>query len=65
MQLFIVNLQKTPYDMHATVRVFARTDAFMQILLTELGVDPAMDRSIDLRDTWDAMKDAKSAAKRK
>lgn len=36
--LVIVNLQKTPYDSLAGVRVFAKTDDFMQRLMDKLGV---------------------------
>jgi NAD-dependent SIR2 family protein deacetylase len=35
-QVVIVNLQRTPYDHKADVRIFARTDDFMRLLMKEL-----------------------------
>jgi len=35
-KLFIVNLQRTPYDGQATLKVYATTDIFMDLLMKEL-----------------------------
>uniref|UniRef100_A0A6B2LCP3 Regulatory protein SIR2 homolog 7 n=1 Tax=Arcella intermedia TaxID=1963864 RepID=A0A6B2LCP3_9EUKA len=51
-KLVIVNLQKTPYDNVAAVRVFARTDVFMRKLMEEMK-EEEFDRETDLRETWD------------
>ena len=37
--MVIVNLQKTPFDHAAAVRVFARTDDFFALLLEEMGLE--------------------------
>eukprot|EP01105_Mastigella_eilhardi_P008434 TRINITY_DN2044_c0_g1_i2.p1 TRINITY_DN2044_c0_g1~~TRINITY_DN2044_c0_g1_i2.p1 ORF type:complete len:308 (-),score=91.20 TRINITY_DN2044_c0_g1_i2:161-1084(-) len=37
-QMVICNLQKTPYDASAAVRIFARTDDFTRGLMTGLGI---------------------------
>jgi mono-ADP-ribosyltransferase sirtuin 6 len=37
LQLFIVNLQRTPYDEFATLKIYAKTDDFMFALMKELG----------------------------
>jgi len=34
--MVIVNLQKTPYDHEADVKIYSKTDEFMKLLLTEL-----------------------------
>jgi NAD-dependent SIR2 family protein deacetylase len=36
-RLVIVNLQRTPLDHKAALRVFGRTDAFMQLVMAKLG----------------------------
>jgi len=51
-KLIIVNLQKTPYDDAAAVRIFAKTDNFMHILMEELG-NIEVDCTTDLINTWD------------
>jgi len=51
-KLVIVNLQKTPSDGAATVRVFAKTDVFMQILMEELHLSD-FDTTTDVQSTWD------------
>jgi hypothetical protein len=38
-KLVIVNLQKTPLDHMANIRVFARTDDFMKSLMKHLGIE--------------------------
>ena len=38
-KMVIVNLQKTPFDHAAAVRVFARTDDFFALLLEEMGLE--------------------------
>lgn len=35
--MFIVNLQRTPYDHLATQKIYAKTDIFMDLLMQELG----------------------------
>jgi len=37
-KLIIVNLQRTPYDGVATLKVYAKTDLFMTLLMKELGI---------------------------
>jgi ribonuclease HII len=37
-KLFIVNLQRTPYDQFATEKIYAKTDDFMYELMNELGL---------------------------
>ncbi len=55
-KLVIVNLQKTPYDQLAAVRIFAKTDVFMKVLLTQLGIDPnKIDTVTDTKINWDPM----------
>eukprot|EP00026_Physarum_polycephalum_P006426 Phypoly_transcript_06468.p1 GENE.Phypoly_transcript_06468~~Phypoly_transcript_06468.p1 ORF type:complete len:554 (+),score=76.17 Phypoly_transcript_06468:75-1736(+) len=51
-KLIIVNLQKTPYDSAASVRIYAKTDVFMNLLLEELGVNE-LDTATDKITTWD------------
>eukprot|EP01111_Echinosteliopsis_oligospora_P013355 TRINITY_DN4772_c0_g1_i1.p1 TRINITY_DN4772_c0_g1~~TRINITY_DN4772_c0_g1_i1.p1 ORF type:complete len:560 (+),score=103.12 TRINITY_DN4772_c0_g1_i1:354-2033(+) len=51
-KLIIVNLQKTPYDSVADVRIYCKTDIFMQMLMQELGIAD-FDRSYDCISTWD------------
>ncbi|EFC45242.1 silent information regulator family protein [Naegleria gruberi] len=43
----IVNLQKTEYDRLATVRIFGKTDLFMQLLMKELEEEENVDTSFD------------------
>ena len=50
-QLVIVNLQKTPYDNLASIRIFAKTDQFMEILMEELAIKE-FDRETDILNTW-------------
>lgn len=46
--LFIANLQKTPYDSKAQLRVFARTDDVMKHIMQELKIEvPKYDREQD------------------
>jgi hypothetical protein len=37
--MIIVNLQRTPYDEFATLKVHAKTDEFMFALMKELGIE--------------------------
>ncbi|KAH3756431.1 silent information regulator family protein [Pelomyxa schiedti] len=50
-KLIIINLQNTPYDHVASVRVFARTDRFMQYLMSQLGITE-FDMTTDVVSTW-------------
>ena len=57
-KLVIVNLQKTPYDQFCAIRIFAKTDTFMKILMEELGIlqfDRSFD-SLEQMDSWDKFK---------
>ena len=36
-KLVICNLQKTPYDEYCALRVWGRSDAFMKLVMEELG----------------------------
>jgi mono-ADP-ribosyltransferase sirtuin 6 len=45
--LVIVNLQYTPYDNEATVKIHAKTDNFMELLMKELGIEE-FDRTFDI-----------------
>ncbi|KAH3767829.1 silent information regulator family protein [Pelomyxa schiedti] len=51
-KMVIVNLQNTPYDKLAAVRVFARTDTFMKALLTALEITE-FDQQTDCIQQWD------------
>jgi NAD-dependent SIR2 family protein deacetylase len=63
--LVIVNLQATPSDDLATVRVFAKVDAFMHALMDALGYTD-FDQQSDARPTWaEQPKAAAAAAKKK
>jgi mono-ADP-ribosyltransferase sirtuin 6 len=43
----IVNLQSTTYDSEADLRIFSKTDSFMQLLMNELGIPiPEFDLSL-------------------
>ncbi len=46
-QFFIVNLQRTPYDSKASLKVYAKTDEFMALLLKELNMDHSVDTKYD------------------
>lgn len=35
----LVNIQKTPYDEETTLKVYAKTDDFMKLLMHELGIE--------------------------
>jgi len=37
--MVIINLQKTPYDDECALRIFARSDQVMELLVKELGVE--------------------------
>jgi len=54
--MVLVNLQKTPYDNLATVRIFTKTDVFMNLLMTELKL-VEFDMATDKRLEWDVMKE--------
>ena len=51
-KLVIVNLQKTPYDCLAALRIFATTDRTMEALMQRLNITE-FDRSTDILSTWD------------
>jgi len=36
--MFLVNLQRTPYDPMVSMKVYAKTDKFMQYLMKHLGI---------------------------
>eukprot|EP01125_Pyxidicula_operculata_P008812 TRINITY_DN2925_c0_g1_i1.p1 TRINITY_DN2925_c0_g1~~TRINITY_DN2925_c0_g1_i1.p1 ORF type:complete len:601 (+),score=153.95 TRINITY_DN2925_c0_g1_i1:1315-3117(+) len=48
-KLFVVNLQRTPYDDETTVKVYSKTDYFMEMLMEELGLSE-FDTEFDLVD---------------
>jgi len=48
----IVNLQKTPFDSDARVRVFAKTDEFMRYVMEELGELDSIDTTFDALSQW-------------
>jgi len=50
--LVIVNLQKTPYDNLASVRLFCKTDTFMKMLMDDLDITK-FDMETDCREQWD------------
>ena len=54
-----MNLQKTPYDDLAAVRIFAKTDLFMQELMKELGITD-FNQDKDILDTWDNLREVRS-----
>eukprot|EP00026_Physarum_polycephalum_P006507 Phypoly_transcript_06551.p1 GENE.Phypoly_transcript_06551~~Phypoly_transcript_06551.p1 ORF type:complete len:461 (+),score=46.27 Phypoly_transcript_06551:319-1701(+) len=49
--LVIVNLQRTPFDELARIRIFAKTDNFMQVLISKLGIKK-LDTSTDSKEQW-------------
>jgi hypothetical protein len=49
-KMFIVNLQETPYDDEATIKVHCRTDEFMLELMRELGLEKDVELDYDLND---------------
>eukprot|EP00026_Physarum_polycephalum_P006558 Phypoly_transcript_06606.p1 GENE.Phypoly_transcript_06606~~Phypoly_transcript_06606.p1 ORF type:complete len:471 (+),score=53.51 Phypoly_transcript_06606:323-1735(+) len=51
-QLVVVNLQKTPYDDVAAVRIFAKTDVFAKALMEELALS-SFDTLTDAVLQWD------------
>lgn len=53
-QLVIINLQKTPFDSLASIRIFGKTDDVMKLLMEELNIEVSC--SIDVLPTWDARK---------
>jgi len=56
-KLIIVNLQKTPYDLLATERIFMKTDEFMQMLVEELEIKH-FKYGPDVKETWDTEEEA-------
>jgi NAD-dependent SIR2 family protein deacetylase len=50
--MILVNLQKTPYDNLAAIRIFTKTDTFMNLLMQELGINE-FDMITDKRLEWD------------
>jgi NAD+-dependent protein deacetylase sirtuin 6 len=56
-KLVIINLQKTPFDSLASIRIFAKTDDVMRMLMEELHIH-RFDVETDLIDTWDPHPDA-------
>jgi len=55
-KLVLINLQKTPYDNLANIRIFTKTDLFMFLLMSELGL-AKFDTDADCRVGWDEMKE--------
>jgi len=52
--MVIVNLQKTPYDHLASVRLFCTTDCFMELIMKELNITK-FDQKTDCKDKWDTI----------
>jgi len=52
--MVIVNLQKTPYDQMASVRLFCTTDCFMELLMKELNIKK-FDQETDCKGEWDSI----------
>jgi len=52
--MVIVNLQKTPYDHLASVRLFCTTDSFMELIMKELNITK-FDLKTDCKDKWDTI----------
>jgi NAD-dependent SIR2 family protein deacetylase len=50
--MVIVNLQKTPYDHLAGVRLFCTTDCFMELLMKQLNIKQ-WDQKADCKGQWD------------
>eukprot|EP00760_Papus_ankaliazontas_P005961 PhM_4_TR1282/c0_g2_i1/m.7415/K11416/SIRT6, SIR2L6; mono-ADP-ribosyltransferase sirtuin 6 len=51
--IIMCNMQATPSDAAASVRVYGKTDAFMFELVRALGIDPAsIDTTFDAREEW-------------
>ena len=46
-QMFIVNLQQTPYDESAIIKLYARTDQFMKLVMQELQLHDEVDETYD------------------
>jgi hypothetical protein len=55
-QVVIVNLQRTPYDHLATIRVFGKCDEFMRLVMQELEIGD-FDHESDCIGDWDAKDD--------
>jgi len=52
-KLVIVNLQKTPYDDKCALRIFAKVDEVMQLLLNELNLEiPSFEPLDHLGEEW-------------
>jgi len=51
-KMVIINLQKTPYDSLAAIRIFGRTDKVMNLLMQQLGIS-TFDVKTDIFTTWD------------
>jgi len=51
-KMVIVNLQKTPFDNVASVRVFCKTDIFMKMVMDELKI-MKFDMEMDCKEQWD------------
>jgi NAD+-dependent protein deacetylase sirtuin 6 len=51
-KLVIINLQKTPYDSLASIRIFAKCDDVMRMLMEELTIYE-FSVTTDIIDTWD------------
>jgi len=52
-KLVIINLQKTPYDDQCALRIFARVDEVMQLLMAMLGIEiPSWEPLEHLEEEW-------------
>jgi len=63
-QMIIVNLQKTPYDRMSCLRVYAKTDRFMQAIMEELGME-GFDCSSDAFMEWQRREKQRAADNKK
>jgi len=45
--MVIINLQKTPYDHEAAVKISVKTDEFMKLLLKELSLSDLLENYIN------------------
>jgi len=65
-QMIVINLQKTPYDRMSSLRVYARTDNFMQALMHAFEIDDDdFDRSSDAIFEWQKKEKERAVEKKK
>jgi hypothetical protein len=63
-KLVIINLQKTPLDSLASIRIFAKCDDVSRMLMEELGIYE-FDVATDVIETWDPKPDTQAGSKEK